>query len=388
MLSSAPAPSYEPFAPSLPTLDPLLLLPTLAPARPFGYPIDRIGTHGAHLFYLARAGVFHAMRQLADGGLVLMPAYHHTVEVEAVRAAGAQIAFYRIDEEMRVDLEDLERKMRAPNLRVVYLIHYIGFAHPVREISELCARRGVTLFEDCALSLFSCTPDGIPLGTVGDASVFCFYKSLPVPHGGLLLGAFSLPTPGSPAIGSTLRHTASLVLNHFETRGGTFGRSLRHFARTAAQKTVGRRHTHVPTGSDHLAAHEITLGASRVVERLLRRVDPELVVRRRRRNFQRLAEALADDLTIVGHPLPRGACPLFLPVRVANKPAIIDELKQRGVEAVNFWSVGDSACSADAFPEVARLRREVLEIPCHQSLDDEAIDKIVHALKSVRFARA
>jgi perosamine synthetase len=382
----SPDPSRPPLASSLPTLDPALLLPTLSPSRLPGYPLDRLGGANAHLFYMARAGVYHAIRHLVGDGLVLMPAYHHTVEVEAVRAAGAQVAFYRVDGEMRIDLEDLEQKMRTRNPRLVYLIHYVGFAHPVREIAELCSRRGVAFFEDCALSLFSRTPEGTPLGTFGDASVFCFYKSLPVPNGGLLLGTLPTPDPISPPLGATLRHAGSLVLTHLEIRGGLFGRSLRHFAHSTVRKTLGRRHEHVPTGSDHLAERDLTLGASRITERLLRRFDAELVVRRRRRNFQRLAEALSGCLPLIGHPLPLGACPLFLPVRVDDKPRAIEKLRQQGIEAVNFWSSGDPACNIDEFPEVARLRREVLEIPCHQSLDDEAIDEIASAVRTLRRA--
>jgi dTDP-4-amino-4,6-dideoxygalactose transaminase len=32
---------------------------------------------------------------------------------------------------------------------------------------------------------------------------------------------------------------------------------------------------------------------------------------------------------------------------------------------------------------VAQLRREILELPCHQSLDDNAIDLVAHAVKQV-----
>ena len=74
--------------------------------------------------------------------------------------------------------------------------------------------------------------------------------------------------------------------------------------------------------------------------------------------------------------LPEGACPLFLPLRVPNKVHVLRELWARGVEAVDYWSVGDPACRLESFPEVAALRREIVEVPCHQSLDDEAIDRL------------
>src|SRR5947209_5410840 len=81
------------FIPSLPTLDPTLLAPSLEPARRPLFPLDRLTSPATQLFYLARAGVHHTIKHWLDGkpGVVLMPAYHHGVEVEAVRAAGAEI---------------------------------------------------------------------------------------------------------------------------------------------------------------------------------------------------------------------------------------------------------------------------------------------------------
>jgi dTDP-4-amino-4,6-dideoxygalactose transaminase len=107
-----------------------------------------------------------------------------------------------------------------------------------------------------------------------------------------------------------------------------------------------------------------------------------MVVVRRRRNFARLAAALDGLVEVVHNPLPPGTCPLFLPVRLVDrdKRAIVQALHARGIDAIDFWSTGQ--CD-DEFPEVAALRREILELPCHQSLDDDAIDLVAHAVKQV-----
>jgi selenocysteine lyase/cysteine desulfurase len=385
------APPDRRYIPSLPGLDPALLLPTLEPMRPPLYPIDhligQLDRPGAQLFHLARAGVFHAIDHWLDGqgGVVLMPSYHHGVEVEAVRATGAQIAFYRVDSRMRIDLDDLSTKMLMPRVKVVYVTHYAGFAQPVGEVKALCAQLGLPLFEDCALSLLSRDPSGVPLGSTGDASVFCLYKSLPVPHGGLLL-APNVPLvrdPPPPPLASTLHHAAGSILTHVELRSRDFGARLRSVARAAAHSTVDQVIDTVKTGTQHLADGDLELGASRLVTRLLPRFDLEMVVVRRRRNFRRLADALRGYVEIFGDPLPPGVCPLFLPVRVHNKHALLQRLHARGIEAIDFWSEHDRACDPDEFPEVMALRREVLELPCHQSLDDDAIDFVARAVKDV-----
>lgn len=373
------------FIPSLPTLDPTLLAPSLEPARPPLYPLDRLGSPSAQLFYLARAGVYHTIRHWLAGapGVVVMPAYHHGVEVEAVRAAGARVVFYRVDRDMRIDLDDLRKKAHGPDVRAVYVTHFVGFAQPIGDARAIARERGVPLFEDCALALFSRTPDGTPLGSFGDASCFCLYKTLPVPHGGLLV-APSVPVAdvAAPPLLSTLHHTAGLALAHLELHSSGVGRALRQAARSASHATVDKALATVKTGTMHLAPHELGLGASRIVERLLPRFDDEMVVVRRRRNFQRLARALDGLVEVVGAPLPAGTCPLFLPVRIRDrdKRDVMHKLHAVGIDAIDFWGTGE--CDDD-FPDVAALRREILELPCHQSLDDDAIDLVAHAVKQV-----
>jgi hypothetical protein len=377
------------FIPSLPTLDPTLLAPSLEPARPALYPLDRLHAAGAQLFYLARAGVYHTIKHWlggADGAVVLMPAYHHGVEVEAVRAAGARIVFYRVDSELRIDLDDLRKKAQSPDVRALYVTHFVGFAQPIADAVAIARARGVPLFEDCALALFSRTTDGKPLGSFGDASCFCLYKTLPVPHGGLLVAPrVPVVDVAAPPLFSTLHHVAGLTLAHLELHSSTLGRAVRQAARAASQATVDKAVATVKTGTMHLQPHELALGASKLVERLLPRFDGEMVVVRRRRNFQRLAAALDGVVPVVGAPLPHGTCPLFLPVRIAggDKRAILQKLHALGIDAIDFWGTGDAACSDAEFPEVATLRREILELPCHQSLDDDAIDLVAHAVKQV-----
>jgi hypothetical protein len=370
------------FVPSLPTLN---LVRALTPARWPWHRWPALQGARVELHYLARAGVFRAVRHLLGRrpGAVLMPAYHHGVEVEAVRAGGGAVAFYRVDAEMRVDLDDLRRRALREHARLIYVTHYAGFAQPIDEAAAIAAELGVPLFEDCALSLFSSAPSGKPLGTTGAAACFCLYKTLPVPHGGLLRAPDDLPrSPAEPPpLLSTLHHTAGLVLADLELRAPFVGRPLRAAARGLAHRTVDTVVETVQTGTMHLEPRELELGASALVAHVASRISPERVVARRRRNFERLAAAIGDLVPVFGAPLAPGVCPLFLPVRVADKPAVLARLHARGIDAVDFWSTGDPACDAGEFPEVARLRREILELPCHQSLDDDDVDFVAEAFR-------
>ena len=185
------------FIPALPTLWPGMLSP-LAAGRP---PIFPLAAPRVTRFYFARNAVFHAVKLLGlEGREVLVPAYHHGVEISALLAAGAVPRFVRVDARMRLDLEDLEAKVSA-RTAAIYVIHYAGFPQPVDDLAEIARRAGVPLLEDCALSLLSA--DGTrPLGSTGTIGIFCFYKALPVPNGGALVVndpdlQLALPAPGA-----------------------------------------------------------------------------------------------------------------------------------------------------------------------------------------------
>jgi dTDP-4-amino-4,6-dideoxygalactose transaminase len=382
-----PAAPERRFIPSLAAMPARLLAPQIARTRRSLYPFDRLDQPATELFYLARAGVFHAVSRLLGErrGTVLMPAYHHGVEVQAVRAAGAGVAFYRVDADMQVDLDDLSRRMRAPDVRLIYLTHFVGFPQPVTEVARLCADAGLPLLEDCALALLSRDPEGRPLGSTGDAAVFCLYKTLPVPHGGVLVSR-DTPTRAElrrPPLLSTLHHAAGLMLSDLEMRASHLGRAIRFGARKLAHSTVDVVVSTVKTGTQDLHPDELTLAASRLVRRIVGRIDMAEVVMRRRRNFQRLADALTDHVPVIGAPLAPGTCPLFVPVRVQDKGAALQALRARGIDAIDFWCAPDPGCDSDEFRDAAALRRDVLELPCHQSLDDDALDFVARSALEV-----
>ena len=385
--------------PALPTLAPAMLLPALTPslrARPAAFPLAEILTpdlstamqqearHSA-LYYLARNGVHHGLRALrvGVGDTVLMPAYHHGVEVEAVRSTGAKVVFYRVDKNWRIDLDDVAKK--APGARVLYLTYFAGFPQPTAEARALARQHGLLFVEDCALSLFSKDIDGTPVGSRADLSVFCLYKTLPVPHGGIALCTAPLPAGTPPPLLSTLHHLASLMRAHHELHQGPH--PIWEAARALSRHSVDRVAQVEKTGTQHMDPAQLDLGASSLLQRLLPRFDGELIAIRRRRNYQLLFEAFRDEKSPLGPlsllDLPAGTCPLFFPIVVRGKRLAMTELHALGIEAIDFWGIGDAEAGADRFPEVAWLRRHVLEVPIHQDLDDEAVARVARAVKYV-----
>ncbi|WP_404800643.1 DegT/DnrJ/EryC1/StrS family aminotransferase [Anaeromyxobacter paludicola] len=367
--------------PCLPTLWPEMLVPRRRPeAPPFPFSAGR-----ARPYYFARNAVFHGARLLGLAGAeVLVPAYHHGVEVEALEAAGCQPAFVRVNARMELDLEDLEARV-GPRTRALYVIHYAGFPQPMREIREIARRAGLPVVEDCALALYSC--DGpVPLGLLGDLGVFCLYKTIPVPNGGLLVVNGELagePPPVLPApLASTASHAGGAMLANAAFRLGDAGQALRQGGRRLARAVRGAaRVEHVSTGTMHFDPGAVDLGMSRLSAAIAANLDHREIVAARRRNY-RLAQARLETLSPPVHPeLPPGVCPLFYPFLCDDKDRLKRRLAARGVETVDFWRTGHPACPAERFPEVAMLRRRVLELPIHQDLSPEDVAYLCDAVE-------
>jgi dTDP-4-amino-4,6-dideoxygalactose transaminase len=319
-----------------------------------------------------------------DRGEVLMPAYHHGVEVEAVTDAGATPVFYRVGSRWDVDLEDVEKKI-GPKTKALYLIHYAGFPGPAAEMRAIADRHGLPLIEDCALSLLSA--DGtVPLGTTGDVGIFCLYKTLPVPNGGALTingqRQYSLPEPPLPPVTSTFSHTVSALLQNLELRGGSVGRGLRQVIRAVGHGTVKAASIErVATGTQHFNRDHVDLGMSPLTKRIALSQDLEGIVEKRRRNYFFLLGRLRDISTPLFNQLPPGVSPLFYPLVVQDKAEVMGRLHAQGIDAIDFWRRFHPACDATAFPEVAQLRRSIVEVPCHQDLSPEVMAQVAAAVR-------
>src|SRR5262249_29445058 len=126
------------FVPALPTLWPSMLV-SRAPARS-AFPFNAAQVH---YFYFARNAVWRAAKMLGlQEREVLVPAYHHGVEIEALVDAGARVSFYRVGGHWQVDLEDVEKKI-GPRTKALYLTHFAGLPGPAAEMKRLADEHGL-----------------------------------------------------------------------------------------------------------------------------------------------------------------------------------------------------------------------------------------------------
>ena len=339
-------------------------------------------------FCVARSGIYHLFRALrfTSDEVVLVPDYHSGNEVAAIRAAGASIAFYPILRSLDPDLDTLSRLIRKLRPRVVYVIHYLGWAQPLEEIEALCRECGAILVEDCALSMLSETSRG-PLGAFGDYSIFCLYKTLPVPNGGVLvqnrhpvpeLSGLSLdPCPKVAAVGRTLE----LALETLRSRAARLGGFLAGAKRLAGRALRRGGVRHVPVGDIGWDPANVQLAMSPISEAVMSRLDYASIRTSRRRNFLQLRNRLNGSVKLLRDDLDEGVCPLFFPILVQDKATTARNLLERGIGAVEFWS---DKTGVEIGSEARFLRAHVLELPIHQGVTVEQVDYIADQILHLR----
>jgi len=380
------APPPKRTVPCMQTAWPHMLFPRLAATAPLVFPFDQ---PGLRYRYFARNAVWDAVQMLhLCGRKVLMPAYHHGVELETLLAAGVEPVFFRVDGQMRADFEDA--RARSAGASALYVIHYAGFPQDMQAARQLATELGVPLIEDCALALLSRDGDK-PLGSFGDVSIFCLYKTLPVPNGGALLtrGAqarklSSLPPVEPPPPASTASHLVGSLLSNLELRTGEIGRRARQAVRDAGHWFVrSAKVERVSTGTQHFNLHDVGLGMSAASHLILRNQIFSRIVERRRRNYFLLYAMLRDVAPPVTGELKHGVCPLFYPIAIDDKAGAMARLLGRGVETVDFWRLRHPAVPAGAFPEVDRLRERVLELPVHQDLSPADAEHVASCVREL-----
>jgi dTDP-4-amino-4,6-dideoxygalactose transaminase len=360
--------------------------------RPAAPDARRFPFRAAHrlTFYRARNAIYHLFRALGSsraGLKVLAPDYNSGNEVLAMRAAGAAIDFCTVGRDMQLDPDAVERLCKVHDPDVLYVIHYLGWPQPMRALMDLCRRREMLLVEDCALALLS-DLDERPLGSFGHWSIFCLYKTLPVPNGAILvqnaeclapLDRLKLRRAGLPSV---LGRTSELIVQRVRGRLDGVGAALqaakRGMGRAAGALDVAR----ASVGDIGFNLEEADLEMSGLSAHLLDRLNFAEIRRRRVQNFRQLAAQLGRGVTAVHASLADGVCPLFYPILVDDKHAAARALRERGVAALEFWNHG--ASDGDDMSDNARfLRSHVLALPVHQDLTPRHVTYLAQQVSTV-----
>lgn len=123
---------------------------------------------------------------------VLLPSYIGFTEREGsgvfdpIEENSAGYQFYKVDQSLKIDLEEFAHMLAFGDVNVALIIHYFGLCrNNMSEIKKLCIKHNVLLVEDCAHA-FQLGVVEQKIGNYGDYSFYSLHKYLATDSGGVL----------------------------------------------------------------------------------------------------------------------------------------------------------------------------------------------------------
>ncbi len=346
-----------------------------------GHPVLLTSGRAALVYALHMAGV-------KSGEDVLVPAYFCEAITHAIVSIGARPVFYRIKADMRIDQESLGEEI-TDRTRAIVAIHYFGFPQPLQEVRALCDERGLALIEDCAHALL-CGDETSRVGTMGDFAFGSVMKFLPVLDGGCLVSRRrnidSVGTRPAP-----VAFQVKAIVDTFE-RAVAHGRlwllapviwlidvlkwGVRRLRSGRSEKLVA-----VPAAAEGGIEFESTWLEVRMSfwsQLMIRWVNFERIVRKRRANYQYLAKAFraVSGCSVLFPELPSGVAPYVFPLLVPDGERVFWQLRAIGIPTFRWDAAAATHC-----PVTARYSRDLLQLPCHQDLSRAELDRLMAAVK-------
>ena len=303
---------------------------------------DRGNCVNKYFFSSARKAFFYLLTclNLKRDEFILMPSYigqsikEGSGVFDPIRELGVSYLFYKLYDDLSVDVDDVEAVIRRGKIKALLVIHYFGFPQlQIEKIAHLCQRYGVVLIEDCAHSLNS-EIKGKNIGCFGDYAIYSIHKIVSTVAGGVLQD-------------------------------------------NKTQNFISR----------NKICEDINL------QDLLQYAKSDLneIAQKRRMNFlyylKRFPKTKFFEVYI--KDLPEGVVPLNFPVIVKelNRYAVYNKLLEDKIPAVSLWYKLIDEIDTSIFVNTKKISDTILNLPIHQDITTQDIDAVLQALQTISIPR-
>ncbi len=328
---------------------------------------------------------------IGSGDEVIVPAYNCGAEIDPFIRAGATAVFYKIDNNAMIDVDDIIHCV-TPLTRIIYVSHFFGWPQEISELAKLCKKKGIFLVEDCAQALFSKGPNNT-IGLIGDAAIYSFAKSLPVPDGGALVLKKNIWNEGMEFRLQRPRHvfrnSLPLLKKWFMQNNKLWQRyefTRKILTKSWLQNPKGQNREVRPQmlNSNYFDGQKSNWSISKVSKRVISTADPNVIIESRRCNYQYLYCSLLNTPKVrpLFDNLPDHVCPLSFPLFVKDRNLWCETLSDKGI-LVQGWPGYYPGVDWERFPEACDLKDNLLTLPVHQNLDVHQMEYIVSCVKSL-----
>jgi hypothetical protein len=302
------------------------------------------------------------------------------VEAEVSVAAGFAVRLYPVDPRtLQVSAKWIRATMTEDTAAII-VTHYFGFPSDVAsEIGENNASADVFLIEDCAHALGS-RYAGRALGTFGTLAFFSLRKSIPLPHGGaLVVNDPEVPLPEVKQPSGAAVNFDALVYFYQQC-----GLSAPLTTIDEIYKTLGRQVDRFGARLPEDGGYE--LGLSLLAQVLIQSIDVQSHLSARRTLFRRYGDYFRQRRPALVRALylecPDDVSPPFFPLVFAlGSKRGYDMVAAKGYHApIPFWSLVQDR-PGSPYPEVARLREQLMVLPLIDPLTEADLDGAIRVLE-------
>ena len=376
--------------PAMPTMPLTSLLPRRQRALPAPFDDESVS-----FWFSARIALWQAARALGlqRGDTIAVPAFCCGSEIEPFEHAGLRLRFFGLNAKLDPDPESFSEALIGADAALV--THYFGFPASLKHARAECDARDVPLIEDCAHALYAKSSEGL-VGTIGDASVFSFRKTIALSDGAALRVAnpkVPITSEREAAPSKVVRGRMRRLVAHAFHSSSSAPLRLALRSAVASKHLLERRPPTVEQGVTEEATEELyedirfkpersECNISASAERMFRATNHVGIERARRHNYAQIAPVVAEheSLRPLFEQLPAGASPLFFPIVVQNPFALREHMLTYRIGVKHIWPWFLEGIPWDDYPSEVELKRTVLGLPVHQCLGANELARIVTAL--------
>ncbi len=311
------------------------------------------------LFDSGRSALKAISTTLGDG-YILMPEY--ICESVLKCFSSERIVFYRLKDDLQIDLEDFKRKLSG-DVSAVYLMHYFGSLQPENVLAFIRAEKekyGFAIIEDTTHSIFS------EKQTIGDYCAASLRKWFPVPNGGVLYtGNFlNLHTYDEIKRSADNCKAYAMVLKTLYLNG-------RFDCNTEYRRIFTECEEKLDTQGEVKRISDFS-------EFLLRCIDVEDFAKKRRSNLN----CLKDRLSGIGMKqivnFAEKDCPLALPVLVPDRDGLHNYLAKNKIYCAVHWPFDGN--SRNERPLGVFLSEHMISLPIDQRYGKEEMEHLFQVI--------
>lgn len=297
--------------------------------------------------------------------IVLLPGYLCKVIVKPF-ANNFSPEYYDIGRDFSINTEVIDSMLSSQKIKVLYIIHYFGFLHRnLNQLSKLCKKHGVLLWEDHAHSALSHISYNY-----ADAMIFSFRKILPIPDGGGLWLANSSPMKIA-GFSSLSSNVISMLILAKRSKLG-----MSKLLKRVADPILSYRNASIYSGSKEITPRAISYMSKHIIQS----ANIKSIFAVRRNIFWKWQHLFSNSrFNPVFSSLPNDVCPQSFPIWIQNSIELRSKLWGFNVFCGLLWTLEEHI--KEKCPTAFDISQSIITLPIYPGLSPSEMERIMTLLE-------